>query len=135
MLASRHNCKECRLKRENKTFVCYKKDLKVQCEVSTKSGKSVNTVHQSQLSYPQDNVGESFSLLTQEGNRLQHGTDLIHRTQGLAAFMVVAAKTVDPPQEPAFVSFGFSVKFLQQLGGHRKVILETTFVDEFVVQK
>lgn len=53
----------------------------------------------------------------------------------MAAFMVVAAKTVDPLPQPASVCFGFFVKVLQQLGGHRKVFLKTTFVfhDEFVV--
>lgn len=70
-----------------------------------------------------DNCGSV--LLTQEWDILQHGSDLLHRTLGLAAFMVVAAKAVNPPQQPASVCFGFSVKFLQQLGGNREVILKT----------
>lgn len=58
-----------------------------------------------------------FPSLTQKWDSIQHGTDLLHRTLGLAAFMAVAAKTVDPPQQPASVCFGLFVKFLQQLGG------------------
>lgn len=62
---------------------------------------------------------------TQQWDGLQHGTDLIQRTLGLAAFVVVAAEAVDPRQQPSSLGFSFSVKLLQQLGGNREVFLET----------
>lgn len=68
-----------------------------------------------------------FSLLTEEWDGLQHGTDLLHGTLGLTQFMAVATKTVDPPQQLSSVCFGFFVKFLQQLQSHREVILKTAF--------
>lgn len=46
----------------------------------------------------------------------------------MAAFMVVATKAVDPASEPFSVCFGVFVKFLQQLGGNREVVLKTTSV-------
>ena len=89
--------------------------------------KCLNAVD-SQLCYGKEFIQELFPLLTQEWDNLQHCTDLLHRTLGQAAFMVVTAKAVDPTQQPASVCFGLSVKFLQQLGGHRKVILKTTYM-------
>lgn len=66
-----------------------------------------------------------FFLLTQEWDGFQHGADLLHRTLSLTPFMAVAAKTVDPPQQPSSVHFGFFVKFFQQLHSYGEVILKT----------
>lgn len=61
---------------------------------------------------------------------------MVHRYLGLAAFVDVTSKTVHPLQQPVSVCFGFFVKFLQKFGGHSKVILKTTVIqDEFVVKK
>ena len=71
-------------------------------------------------------------LLTQEWDDLQHGSDLLQGAVGLAALVGVAAEAVDPAQQPAALRLGFPVELLQQLGGDRKVFLETFAAqDEF----
>lgn len=62
--------------------------------------------------------------ITEEGDGLQHGTDLLYSPLRPAALVVVAAEAVHPAQQPASVAFGFLVKFLQQLGGDWEVFLK-----------
>lgn len=62
---------------------------------------------------------------TQKGNSLEQSIYLFSRSKAWNSSVSKTAEAVDPAEQPGTISLCVTVKFLQQLGCHRKVILST----------
>lgn len=60
---------------------------------------------------------------TQKWNSLEQSINLFSRSKSSTSSVSEAAEAVDPAKQPATVSLCITVKFLQQLRCHRKVVL------------